>query len=104
MAWLGLVVCVLAVYGVVIALAVAEHRVNGSFEVVGRCAFGDADGDKMFFTFIGKGTDTGGEQGVNTIFAFTAPGATLFPQYIGDVFDRRKRFNRRATTKQGSKQ
>src|SRR5262249_11354724 len=41
---------------------------NGSFEIAGgRCAFGDADGDKMFFTFIGKGTDNVGEQGVNTI-------------------------------------
>jgi len=52
--------------------AATVDDLNGSYDVAGgRCAFGDADGDKMFITFIGKGTDNVGEQGANTIIGGT---------------------------------
>jgi hypothetical protein len=40
---------------------------NGSFAISGRCAWGDADGDKIFTEWTGKGTDGVGNEGLNTI-------------------------------------
>jgi hypothetical protein len=57
--------------------AVTFDDVNGSYDLAGRCAFGDADGDKMFITFTAKGTDNVGEQGVNTIIGGTGKFASM---------------------------
>ena len=40
---------------------------NGSYDDGGWCAWGDANGDKFFTVFTGKGTDNVGEQGTHTI-------------------------------------
>ena len=42
--------------------------VNGSYNITGVCAFGDAGGaDKIYVGFSGKGTDKGGEQGAGIL-------------------------------------
>ena len=40
---------------------------SGSFAFGGYCAWGDADGDKIFTEWTGKGTDGAGSEGLNTI-------------------------------------
>jgi hypothetical protein len=40
---------------------------NGSYDAGGWCAWGDANGDKFFTVFTGKGTDNVGQQGTHTI-------------------------------------
>jgi hypothetical protein len=40
---------------------------NGSYDDGGWCAWGDANGDKIFTVFTGKGTDNVGQQGTHTI-------------------------------------
>jgi hypothetical protein len=40
---------------------------NGSYDDGGWCAWGDANGDKFFTVFTGKGTDNVGQQGTHTI-------------------------------------
>jgi hypothetical protein len=44
-----------------------RNDTNGSYDDGGWCAWVDANGDKFFTVFTGRGTDNVGQQGTHTI-------------------------------------
>jgi hypothetical protein len=49
-----------------------RNDTNGSYDDGGWCAWGDANGDKFFTVFTGRGTDNVGQQVTHTITGGTA--------------------------------